>query len=305
MLAHLLRRLIWIQLLVGAGMGHLLFWFAHTTPWSALVGALTMPIFGTFMVCLITGLRSRAKEPAGMWLRAMWGEFWASILIFLLRQPWSREKPSALAPTGPGIQVPVVLVHGYLCNHRVWDTVARGLRAKGHAVLAVDMEPMYTSIDKYARTIEVAVMDLCQQTGVTQVALVGHSMGGLAIRAWMRVHGVQRVARVLTLGTPHVGTQIEPNTKTPNGKQMCWQSPWLAELAASESDEVRSRIRIALTPQDNIVYPQRAQVLAGVEPAIFGGIGHLQMCLDGGVLHWIYEQLGGLKAFPLQEQKHD
>jgi predicted alpha/beta hydrolase family esterase len=304
-LAHLLRRLIWIQLLVGAGLGFLLFWFAHTTPWSALIGALVMPIFGTFMVCVITGLRSRAKEPTGMWLRALWGEFWASNLIFLLRQPWSRERPGVLPATGPTGQVPVVLVHGYVCNHRVWDTVARGLRTRGHTVLAVNMEPLFTSIDKYARTIEMAVMELCQHTGATQVALVGHSMGGLAIRAWMRAHGVQRVARVLTLGTPHVGTQIEPSTKTPNGKQMCWQSPWLAELAASESDAVRSHIRIALTPQDNIVYPQRTQVLPGVEPAIFDGIGHLQMCVDGAVLGWIYEQLGGLEPPKTQEQKHD
>lgn len=304
MLAHLLRRLIWTQLLVGAGLGFLLFWFAHTTPWSALAGALLMPLFSTFMVCVITGLRSKAKEPTSQWLRSLCGEFWASILIFLLRQPWSQGRPPILPATGPTAQIPVVLVHGYVCNHRVWDTVTPGLRANGHTVLAVNLQPLFTSIDKYTRTIEMAVMELCQQTGSAQVALVGHSMGGLAIRAWMRAHGVQRVARVLTLGTPHVGTQIEPNTKTPNGKQMCWQSSWLAELAASENDEVRSRIRIALTPQDNIVYPQRAQVLAGVEPAIFVGIGHLQMCLDGAVLNWIYEQLGGLEAPIIQEQNH-
>lgn len=306
MLAQLLRRLILIQLLVGAGLGFLLFWFAHATPWSALAGAIVMPLFGTFMVCVTTGLRSKAREPTVLWLRSLWGEFWASILIFLLRQPWSRESPGVLPATSSTTdQVPVVLVHGYVCNHRVWDTVARGLRSNGHTVLAVNMEPLFTSIDKYARTIEMAVMELCQQTGATQVALVGHSMGGLAIRAWMRAHGVQRVARVLTLGTPHVGTQIEPNTKTPNGKQMCWQSPWLAALAASESDEVRARIRIALTPQDNIVYPQRAQVLLGVEPAIFDGIGHLQMCLDGDVLNWIVEQLRGLEVPTTREQKHD
>ncbi len=295
MLASLLRRLIFIQAAVGAILGFLLHRLAGTTPWSSLVGALLVPIVCTFLVCVVSGLRSKAKgEPMGHWLRSVWGEFRATVLIFLLRQPWTVEAPGVLPATGSTHQIPVVLVHGYLCNHRVWDSVAKGLRAQGHTVLAVNLEPLFTSIDKYVMTIEVAVMELCQQTGASQVALVGHSMGGLAIRAWMRANGVDRVARVVTLGTPHLGTQIEPRTRTANGKQMGWQSPWLAELAASETDAHRGTIRIAITPQDNIVYPQRDQVFPGVEAAIFDGIGHLQMCLDRSVREWIYAQLRGL-----------
>ena len=295
MLASLLRRLIFIQAAAGAILGFLLHRLAGTTPWSSLVGALLVPIFSTFLVCLVSGLRSKAKgEPMGHWLRSVWGEFRASVLIFLLRQPWTVKAPGVQPATGSTPQIPVVLVHGYLCNHRVWDNVAKGLRAQGHTVLAVNLEPLFTSIDKYVMPIEVAVMELCQQTGASQVALVGHSMGGLAIRAWMRACGVDRVARVVTLGTPHAGTQIEPRTRTANGKQMGWQSPWLAELGASETDELRGRLRIAITPQDNIVYPQRDQVFPGVEASIFDGIGHLQMCLDRSVRQWIYEQLRGL-----------
>lgn len=302
MLASLLRRLIFIQAAAGAIVGFMLHRLAGTTPWSSLIGAVLLPLFSSLVVCLVTGLRSKAAgEPMGAWLRALWGEFWAGVLIFLLRQPWTSEKPDAQAAIGSTSQIPVVLVHGYVCNHRVWDSVARGLRAQGHPVLAVNLEPLFTSIDKYAMTIEVAVMDLCQQTGASQVALVGHSMGGLAIRAWMRVCGVDRVARVLTLGTPHAGTQLAADTRTPNGKQMGWQSSWLGELSASETDAVRSRMRIAITPQDNIVYPQRAQILPGVETAVFDGIGHLQMCLDTSVRDWMYGQLRGLPQTTTQE----
>jgi triacylglycerol esterase/lipase EstA (alpha/beta hydrolase family) len=253
-----------------------------------------MPFFGALLACVVTGLKSRANGPLGPWLRSVIGEFWASVVIFLLRQPWSRRRPNVLPATGTSAQVPVVLVHGYLCNHRVWDTMARGLRAQGHTVLAVNLEPLFTSIDKYAPLIEEAVDQLCQKTGASQVALVGHSMGGLAIRAWMRACGTQRAARVLTLGTPHAGTQIDPQTRTPNGKQMVWQSNWLAALTASESQDVRDRIRIAITPQDNIVYPQRAQVLPGLDATVFDGIGHLQMCLDRSVQEWVYDQLFGI-----------
>jgi hypothetical protein len=65
---------------------------------------------------------------------------------------------------------------------------------------------------------------------------------------------------------------------------------------ARENAEARALIRIALTPQDNIVFPQRAQVLPGLVPVAFDGIGHLQMCLNPSVRAWILEQLKDFSA---------
>jgi pimeloyl-ACP methyl ester carboxylesterase len=184
-----------------------------------------------------------------------------------------------------------VLVHGYLCNHRIWDDMADALRARGHTVFAVNLEPVFCSIDRYAPIVEAAVQALLAHTGGTKVALVGHSMGGLAIRAWMRSHGTERIERVITLGTPHAGTKITRGTPTPNGKQMLWRSAWLKELEAVETEAIRALMRIALTPQDNIVFHQREQVLPGVAPEVFNGIGHVQMCLAPAVIQWVVKEL--------------
>jgi triacylglycerol esterase/lipase EstA (alpha/beta hydrolase family) len=192
-----------------------------------------------------------------------------------------------LPATGAGARIPVVLVHGYLCNQRIWDDVTPQLRAQGHDVFAVNLEPVFCSIDQYAEIIETAVQALLMHSGQRQVALVGHSMGGLAVRAWLRAHGASRAARVVTLGTPHAGTQVPNPLLSPNGVQMQWGSPWLSELASAETAGTRSLFDIALTPQDNIVYPQRAQVLPSVTPTVFEGIGHLQMCLDADVIAWL------------------
>jgi triacylglycerol esterase/lipase EstA (alpha/beta hydrolase family) len=121
-------------------------------------------------------------------------------------------------------------------------------------------------------------------------------MGGLAIRAWMRKHGIERAAVAITLGTPHAGTRIPQHMPSKNGTQMAWGSDWLKSLTESETDDTRSLFRIALTPQDNIVYPQRAQVLPGLEPVVFEGIGHVQMCIDGAVIDWVSRQLGAVDA---------
>lgn len=292
MLARLLRFLLLIQTLVGVALGFLLHRWVQAPLWGMAAWALALPLTSTLVLTLETARRSRAPgTPMSLWWAAVWGEFLAGVRIFLLRQPWTTGTPAVLLATVTAQRLPVVLVHGYLCNHRIWDDVAADLRAQGHAVLAVNLEPLFTSIDDYAPILETAVTTLLQATGARQVVQVGHSMGGLAIRAWMRAHGTARVARVLTLGTPHAGTQVEPRTHTPNGRQMLWRSPWLAALLAAESPATRALIHIALTPQDNIVFPQREQVLPQVPVAEFPGIGHLQMCLDAQVRDWVLHNM--------------
>jgi triacylglycerol esterase/lipase EstA (alpha/beta hydrolase family) len=295
MLAHYLRRILLTLLSLDLVLAYLLWHYAHWSPGSVAALALLLPPICVLAVVGCTAFLSRAGGSTGLWWRSLWGEYLATLRIFVLRQPWSAAQPVNPSTAG-STRIPVVLVHGYLCNGRIWDTMAQSLRAQGHAVHTVDLEPVFGSIDDYAAIVEAAVATLCQQTGAPRVALVGHSMGGLAIRAWLRAHGPRRAARVLTLGTPHAGTRIAAHSQTPNGRQMVWHSPWLADLAASESDAVRALLRVAITLQDNIVYPQRAQSLEGVTPTVFEGIGHLQMCLDAQVIHWVAGQLTDLPA---------
>jgi triacylglycerol esterase/lipase EstA (alpha/beta hydrolase family) len=157
-------------------------------------------------------------------------------------------------------------------------------------VLALDLEPLFPSIDDYAPLIEKAVTQLCALTGTAQVVLVGHSMGGLAIRAWLRACGGARAAKIITLGTPHRGTQAPQWMRTPNGAQMAWDSAWLNDLAQSETPATRQRMHLAFTKHDNIVYPQREQLLEGAQSTEFSGIGHLQMCLDAAVIGWLLHE---------------
>lgn len=294
MLAKLLRTAIAIQVLLGAGLGFGVAVWQGWPLWVTLMGGLALPFATMVLVDTYSAIVSRGNEPWGMWVRSLLGEYRAGFITFLFRQPWTLNPPGLLPAIAPQKRVPVVLVHGYMCNHRIWDDVANALRAQGHDVFAVDLEPLFTSIDNYAPTLESAVQALMAHSGQQRVAIVGHSMGGLATRAWLRAYGSSRVVRVITLGTPHQGTQIPQHIPTPNGVQMAWGSDWLKQLAAQESDATRSLFCIALTPQDNIVYPQRAQVLLGLVPHVFEGLGHVQMCVDPHVVAWVQRQLADL-----------
>lgn len=294
MLAKMLRITIAMQVAFGAALGY---WLCASSAGlggkllSMLLLALATPFVGNALTVAWSFIKSRADEPTALWLQAFLGECRASTRFFLLRQPWAFAAPVMQVASGAQVRLPVLLVHGFVCNHRVWDLVAPALRAQGHSVLAVNLEPLFASIDDYAAQLEQAVQALRQQTGQAQVALVGHSMGGLAIRAWMRRHGTAHAACAITLGTPHAGTQVKAMVQTANGLQMGWQSDWLKELAATETDATCALFRIALTPQDNIVYPQRAQTLQGVTPTVFEGLGHVQLCSAENVRRWVCEQL--------------
>jgi triacylglycerol lipase len=291
MLAQLLRKALLGQWLVGAALAVWLASKGAIGPVAAAVLALLFPLLTTVMAIVYTAVVSRPGESRADWWRALVGEAWASVVVFVLRQPWTRGQPPFLPATGAPARIPVVLVHGYMCNHRLWDTVAAQLRAQGHAVLAVNLEPLFTSIDHYAPIVEEAVQKLLSQSGEKQVALVGHSMGGLAIRAWAREFGIARAGKCITLGTPHAGTQVPQHLPTPNGRQMAWQSEWLRALHDSETPELRGRFAIALSAHDNIVFPQRAQVMPDGPVTVFEGIGHLQMVLHQPVIDWLAKQL--------------
>lgn len=294
MLAKLLRRLLVTQLLVGAVLG----WFFSDQSDLGYglipLAAMLAPLAISLILIVSYAIKSRTPGHSALWWRSIIGEYGACCRVYLLQQPWAK-KPTLMTPlSGTPLKIPVVLVHGYLCNHRVWDTMAEQLRQAGHPVLAVDLEPLFTSIDRYAPIIEETVNELCRQAGTEQVALVGHSMGGLAIRAWLRSCGTKRVARIITLGTPHQGTQIDPHPKTPNGQQMAWKSDWLTALEANESPESRSLMHLAITPQDSIVYPQLDQVLAHAKVELFPGLGHLELCQSPRVRAWVVQQLADL-----------
>ena len=303
MLARLLRRIYFIQVLLGALLGSYVADFYHQSGAAALLlvlpCTLLLPLLLQFGIISTSMIQSRPTPAGRLWWRAFGGEFLAALRIYWLQLPWASAQPKVWLPdraTHSATQisaspVPVLLVHGYLCNHRVWDKMALALHQAGHPVLAITLESLFTSIDDYVPHIQQAVLQLQQTTETRQVALVGHSMGGLAIRAWARQHGCTDVVSIITLGTPHQGTQMVNWSPTTNAAQMVWHSTWLQTLQAGETQATRQLMHIALTQHDNIVFPQREQVLAGAAVTEFKGLGHLELCLDPQVIQWLLQKL--------------
>jgi len=231
----------------------------------------------------------------GARLRLLAEEYLASMLV----TSWLIPRASAATRIYPDSrQPPVLLLHGYGCNSGYWAHLAPLLDAARISHASVDLEPVAGDIDGYVPLVERAVERLCAAAGADQVAIVAHSMGGLVARAWMRAHGTGRVARLITLGTPHHGTALARFGLGENAFQMRPGSAWLRALAASEDGAARALVTSLYTHHDNIVAPRESSRLEGARNLEFGGVGHVALGSNPRVLKAVMEELAALASRP-------
>jgi pimeloyl-ACP methyl ester carboxylesterase len=103
---------------------------------------------------------------------------------------------------------PVLLIHGYLATRGSLHLLEQYLTQRGHIVMSFRFGPINLGdIRDSAGLVARKVESIIAQTGVTQVDIVGHSMGGLVGLYYVkRLGGRHRVRRLVLLGTPTQGT---------------------------------------------------------------------------------------------------
>jgi triacylglycerol lipase len=279
----------WIQRFIV--IASLIFWaLTAAWLWESQRGwawlCLLMPLFITPLIlgiqCVWASQVNRS-DPAPrasvvQWLGAWMAEWHAATKVFMWWQPFRYTAVADNLQPTPG-QRGMVLVHGFFCNRALWMEWMRHLQAQGRVFVSVDLEPAYGSISDYAQTVEQAVAAVEKATGLPPV-MVGHSMGGLAIRAWaaqVGAQGLARVHRIFTLGTPHHGTAIAVASYTKNGEQMRRGHAWLAKNAAHLPDGFAKQCVCYYSHCDNIVFPASTATLLGADNRHVAGYAHVQL----------------------------
>jgi pimeloyl-ACP methyl ester carboxylesterase len=223
-------------------------------------------------------------------------EVFAYFVAFTVLQPFVRLTmgPPARA-FGPSDRTPLLLVHGYLCNRGLWWHVARRLAARGYRVHTIDLEPPLGDIDDYGRQIDRRIEEVRAANGGRAPILIGHSMGGLAIRACMRARGPVGVRGVVTLGTPHGGTALAPWGLGLNAFSMRLAGPWLLALAQGEGSGFPIPVVSIYSSHDNFVSPPEAARLVGATNVRVVGVGHLAMAFSRRVDKALMEALAAIE----------
>ena len=168
------------------------------------------------------------------------------------------------------------------------------LRRREVRFVAVNLEPVFGSMDAYLPILDAAVSRLERATGLAPV-VVTHSMGGLAARAWAANQpDVGRYHRIVTIGTPHQGTKLAAASKTPNGRQMQVDSAWLVALRARESETAASRMTCFWSHCDNIVFPTENATLPGASNRHLPSTPHVRMVNHPEVLAEVLRQVDSI-----------
>lgn len=291
MTARQLRWILLCELLAYASLGN---WVVSANGWTPLQALeLVAGLFfaGRLMFVLATFALSRPASdvappamrmgPLGV-LRMVAGEYLAFFLLFTVVQPFERLwlGPDRLTKF-TGARLPLLLIHGYQCNRGFWFWLRPRLEAAGWTVATHNLEPVWTDIDDYAQGIEQRIDEVLAATGAPQVILIGHSMGGLVLRAYLRRHGRDKVAGIVTLGSPHQGTRLAQLGIGRNARQMRVGSSWLAALARPDAVPLPRAAVSIFSCHDNYVFPQRAcSTLEGAANIAIGGVSHLGMAVS-------------------------
>ncbi len=281
----------WIQRILTLS-SMLVFWSLAAWLWathrSAALACLALPLLITPLTlipsCLLAAHANRT-DPApraslAQWLRAWAAEWRVATQVFTWWQPFRHRAIADHLPATPG-QRGMVLVHGFFCNRALWTDWMAQLQAEGRAFVSVDLEPAYGSISEYAAIVERAIAQVEKATGMPPV-LVGHSMGGLAIRAWgaqfaRSAEQLARVHRIFTLGTPHQGTRIAQLALPENSQQMRLGSDWLAHNASQLPDGFAQLCTCFYANCDNIVFPCHAATLPGADNRFIANRAHVEL----------------------------
>jgi triacylglycerol esterase/lipase EstA (alpha/beta hydrolase family) len=240
-------------------------------------------------------LRPTAPQRVALFVEELAATLVNSSWTLLSRAPRAWQAPAQPGPALP----PVLMVHGYGGNGAYWTQLSARLVRAGISHDAIDLEPMTANIDDYAALIAGAVQALKQRGGAAQVIIVGHSMGGLAARAYMRQYGQADVARLITLGTPHHGTGLAAFGIGSNAAQMARRGrgeagqpgAWLASLAAMEDAPRRALMTSIFSHHDNIVAPQTSSRLEGARNIELGGVGHVALGRARRVLDHVQREI--------------
>ncbi|HEU5293216.1 MAG TPA: alpha/beta fold hydrolase [Burkholderiaceae bacterium] len=221
--------------------------------------------------------------------KAWWGEVVTGLRVFGWRQPF-RSGAVQDELVGASGKRGVLLIHGFVCNRGLWNPWMTRLREIDTPYVAINLEPVFGSIDRYIDAVEAAVLRLERATSLAPV-VVAHSMGGLAVRAWLRRSGApHRVHSVVTIGTPHAGTWLARFAMTENARQMREGSLWLRDLEVGEPSSIRTLFTCYFGHCDNIVFPARNATLTGAVNHHVPGVAHVHLAFHDPIFEDVLQR---------------
>ena len=199
---------------------------------------------------------------------------------------------------------PILFVHGIIDNHSIFALLERALRRRGFSDLSwFDYGLLTSDVRRAAGDIAEAVERLTTDSGYERIHVIGHSLGGLIARYYVqRMRGHERVRTLITLGTPHQGTELARAAQVlPLVRQLRPNSDLIRDLA-EPAPECTTRFLAFYSDLDQLILPSRNARIEHpdliVRNVAVRGVGHLSLPNNGHIAFEIAAALRELDPDP-------
>lgn len=182
----------------------------------------------------------------------------------------ARRSP-AVRPAAQDAAPPVLLVPGYGGSTTGLTALVDALHGAGRTARIVDLgNDSRADLHLQADRVDRAVRTVLADTGASSVDLVGYSAGGVTVRLWVKERGRSLARRVVTLGSPHHGTEvaglaadIAPDACPRACQQLAPDSDLLRDLNAGDETPDGPEWVSLWTDDDKTVTPPESGALQG------------------------------------------
>ncbi|HEY5921037.1 MAG TPA: alpha/beta fold hydrolase [Kofleriaceae bacterium] len=194
---------------------------------------------------------------------------------------------SAVRPVGffplPGSRQqgprPIIVIHGYAMNRANFVPLAFRLARVGLGPIFGFEYWTLGRVAAGARQLAWFVEQVQAATGSPQVDIIGHSMGGVVGRYYVQLLGGDgAVAHLVTLGSPHIGTDVSELGIGHPARELVIGSTLVQRLAAAPAP-LDTRVTMIFSHADALVpaSTQDALQIAHAERIVYDDLGHVAL----------------------------
>jgi triacylglycerol esterase/lipase EstA (alpha/beta hydrolase family) len=232
--------------------------------------------------------RALAKHPIGVRpVRAALAEWAVSAALSAVRPAGFLRLPGA---RGKGPR-PVIVLHGYAMNRANYLPLAYRLAKAGLGPIFGFEYWTLGRVAAGAKQLGWFVDEVREATGAAQVDIIGHSMGGVVARYYVTFAGGDGiVANLVTLGSPHAGTDVSAIGVGHPTRELLLGSKLVQRLAAAPAPQ-HTNVTCIWSHGDALVPGARQTPLPGCEVVMYDDLGHVALLGSRRVAAQIVERL--------------
>lgn len=224
------------------------------------------------------------------WLHAMSFEFFIVIAAHLIIRPILRLF-GKMTRAGRSDGIPILLVHGYLCDWTSWIYFRWQLAKHFGPIYEIDLGHVLGSIGDYAGEVSEMASFIKQETKRSDLILIGHSMGGLVACAYatqMAPHG--KVKAVISIGSPLKGTiAAHIGLIGKSGHEMLPNSDTIRKVQQGIAHRPETHFYQVMSHTDELVIPATSAILGAYQHYIVDDIGHMALIFSKRVVNKVTE----------------